>query len=69
MQFIRKHNLQKDSHPAQWFDAFFPTKLKGKKDFSVENCLWWTNTRAMMEGAGLGSKYSDFVNLDLTEFK
>ena len=69
MAFIRKHNLCVGSHPAKWFEAFFPTKAKDKKNFTVENCLRWTNTKAMMEGAGLGGKYNDFVNFDIKEFK
>ena len=55
MDFVRKYKLNKQSHPALWFDPFVPTKAKNKKDFSIENCLRWTNVRAMMEG-----KYNDF---------
>ena len=69
MPFIRKHNLRRGSHPASWFEPFFPTKAKDKKTFSIENCLRWTNTKAMMEGAGLGGKYNDFINFDINEFR
>ena len=69
MAFIRKHGLGKRSHPSKWFEPFMPTKSKNKRDFSIENCLKWTNVRALMEGAGLGGKYEDFVNFDLKEFK
>ena len=69
MEFIRKHNLEIGQHPARWFKAFLPTKVTSKNAFSIENCLRWTNTKAIMEGAGLGGKYDDFTNFDIHEFK
>ena len=35
--------------------------------FSIENCLSWTNTKARMQNAGLGGKYPDFEDFSLNE--
>ena len=70
MTFIRKNNLNVDSHPAEWFGAFVPIKSKGndQNDFSMESLNRWTNIRALMENAGgLGGKYEDFVNFSTDE--
>ena len=69
MAFIREHSLNLDSHPAEWFAAFVPIKNTTRNQvFSIENCLAWTNMKAMMENAGsLGGKYKDFENFTLPE--
>ena len=71
MNFIRKHGLNLDSHPAEWFQSFLPiTNTRRNQVFSIENCLSWTNTKAMMENAGgKGGKYNDFVPFSLDEFQ
>jgi hypothetical protein len=59
------------SHPAEWFNAFLPVKNRrhggGPTNFTIENVLSWTNTKARMMNAGLGGKYSDFVDFSLIE--
>jgi hypothetical protein len=68
MDFVRKHKLNVDSHPAHWFKAFLPIFNEGRvKEYSMENALTWTNARATMENAGLGGKYSDFTPFNLPE--
>ena len=59
IRFCRKHNLNLDSHPVDWFTDFVPVKNKRHdtvKSFTVENQLYWTNARAQMKNAGLGGK-------------
>ena len=69
-----EHSLELTSHPAQWFEAFFPikncrgvTNSYSSNAFSMENILSWTNTKAQMQNAGLGGKYPDFKNFSLDE--
>jgi hypothetical protein len=71
MTFIRKHQLNLDSHPAEWFQSFLPiTNTKRNQIFSLENCLSWTNTKAMLENAGgQGGKYHDFEPFSIVEFQ
>ena len=49
------HNINLDSHPAEWFNIFFPklrTKNTHLKAVTIEEFQSWTNTKAMMENAG-----------------
>ena len=71
MTFIRKHRLNLDSHMAEWFRSFLPIKnSKRNQIFSLENCLSWTNTKAMLENAGgQGGKYHDFEPFSIVEFQ
>ena len=70
MEFVRKHNLSLDSLPSEWFECFVPQKNNNNNDiFSIEKMNTWTNTRAMMENASLGGKYSDFVPFSVSEIK
>ena len=68
MNFIRKHNLTLNSHPALWFEAFLPIRDTGlTHSFSMEKVLSWTNLRALIDNASLGGKYKDFTNFTLDE--
>ena len=72
LDFCDEHRLDLESHPAEWFEAFLPIHNKrggnrASMQFSMENCLSWTNTKARMQNAGLGGKYSDFVDFSLDE--
>ena len=54
--------LDLDSHPVEWFKSFLPITngLGGNvlsRTFLMEDCLFWTNTKARMQNVGLGSKY------------
>ena len=69
MSFVRAHNLNVDSSPVHWFQAFLPisNNEKGVTTYSMQNALMWTNMRATMEAAGIGGKYSDFKSFTLPE--
>ena len=58
------HNINLDSHPAEWFNIFFPksrTKNTHPKSVTIEELQSWTNTNAMMENSGRrGGKYKGF---------
>ena len=72
IEWCEGKGLGLDSHPVEWFNAFLPVKNKrhggaGMSSFTMEKCLSWTNTKARMMNAGLGGKYSDFVDFSLVE--
>ena len=73
INWCKSKGLDLDSHPVHWFDAFLPVKNKRgdnsytMSNFSIENALSWTNTKAQMMNAGLGGKYDDFTNFSLME--
>ena len=69
MSFVRTHNLNVDSSPVHWFQAFLPilNNEKGVTSYSMQNALMWTNMRATMEVAGIGGKYCDFKSFTLPE--
>ena len=49
------HNINLDSHPAEWFNILFPkscTKNTHPKAVTIEEFQSWTNTNAMMANAG-----------------
>ena len=50
-------NINLDSHPAEWFNIFFPklrTKNTHTKAVTIEEFQSWTNTKAMMSNSGRG---------------
>ena len=57
-------NINLDSHPAEWFNIFFPksrTENAHTKAVTIEEFQSWTNTKAMMANAGRrGGKYKGF---------
>ena len=69
MPFVRKHKLNVESSPVHWFQAFLPVSNRdiGSGSYSLQHCLMWTNTRATLESAGIGGKYSDFTSFSLPE--
>ena len=64
LDFLFFHNINLDSHPAEWFNIFFPkshTKNTHPKAVKIEEFQSWTNTKAMMANAGRrGGKYKGF---------
>ena len=58
--FIKEHNLDEQSHPAEHFHAFMPAKAPrnsqkrrgGDQGFSFEKMASWTNTKALMFNFG-----------------
>ena len=70
IEWCESRGLSLDSHPVEWFDAFFPVKSKrqgGMNAFNVECLLSWTNAKARVMNAGLGGKYGDFEDFTLIE--
>ena len=68
--FCDKHDLDLESDPVEWFEAFVPSRNKRHSTttiFTMENVLSWTNTKARMSNAGLGGKYDDFTDFTLDE--
>ena len=58
------HNINLESHPAEWFNILFPklrTKNKTRKAVKSEEFQYWTNKKTMMINAGRrGEKYKGF---------
>ena len=58
------HNINLDSHPAEWFIIFFPklpTKNTHPKAVTIEDFQSWTNTKSMIENSGRRwGKYNGF---------
>ena len=74
IDWCKENKLDLTSHPAEWFEAFLPIRNKQGDNqrsmkFSIQNLLSWTNTKAHMQSAGLGTgTYDDFKNFELNEF-
>ena len=64
LDFLFLQNINLDSHPAEWFNIFFPklhTKNTHPKAVTIEELQSWTNTKEMMANAGRrGVKYKGF---------
>ena len=69
IQWIKKNKLSLSSHPAEWFDCFFPRHKHGHDThpFCVSSLCSWTNTKAVMSNAALGGKYNDYANFSMNE--
>ena len=62
-RFIEKHNLDVDSEPSDWFEAFLPRYL-------IDRWTSYTNTKAMMVNAGQeGQLYPDYEQFTCNELK
>jgi len=51
LSYLFEEGLGFDSHPANWFDLFFPSKRTKKthsKAITMDEYTAWTNTKAMM---------------------
>ena len=72
LEHLFKQGLGFDSHPAEWFDLFFPAKrTKGThpKAVTMDDMTAWLNVKAKMANAGKGGgKYKGFVDFDKHEF-
>ena len=74
IDWCKENKLDLTSHPAEWFQAFLPIRNKqgdnqGSMKCSIQNLMSWTNTKAHMQSAGLGTgTYDDFKNFELNEF-
>lgn len=61
--FIEKNNLNCESSPIQWFEAFLP-------NFLIENWTSYINTKALLANAGqAGKMYPDFKPFTCDELK
>ena len=71
IEFLREKGIDLTSHPADWFDIFFPKdRVKGTdpKQVTVDELTSWTNTKAMICNAGKrGGRYSRFVDFSKPE--
>ena len=67
LDFLFLHNINLDSHPAEWFNIFFPklrTKNTHLKAVTIEEFQSWTYTKAMMSNAERrGVKYKGFEDV------
>ena len=72
LEHLFEQGLGFDSHPAEWFDLFFPAKcIKGThpKAVTMDDMTAWLNVKAKMANAGKGGgKYKGFVDFDKREF-
>ena len=71
IEFLHSHGINLQSHPAQWFDIFFPRKRERTthpKAVTFDELTGWTNTKALMQNAGVGGgKYKNFKNFSSQE--
>ena len=71
LEFLFSNGIRFDSHPADWFNLFFPNKRSQKthpKAVTMDELTAWTNTKALMLNAGVGGgKYSRFINFTKDE--
>ena len=61
IDFIKKHKLGFDSHPADWLDAFFPREKTNNCHISIHNLTSWTNMKAWL------TKGSQIKNFEINE--
>ena len=74
IEYLHLNNIDIDSHPAEWYELFLPTRIKQKDNFAtkctLEDIMAWTNTKALMMNAGkIGGMYSRFNNFTISEIK
>jgi hypothetical protein len=81
--FLKRYGLNNKSHPMDWFTAFMPLTPDANKEdpavvnvkgdchtkFAVSNWTTYSNTKAMLNGAGeeghiFAGKHSSFTNRD-----
>ena len=71
IDFLFLHNINLDFHPGEWFNILFPklrTKNTHLKSVTIEELQYWTNTKAMMENAGMrGGEYKGFEDFTKKE--
>ena len=73
--FLTQHNLTKDSHPAEFVEAFLPLKVNKYKNktnipyMSLTECQQWTNMKALLANAGSEDCYKDFKPFTVKEIQ
>ena len=71
IEYLFENNVGLDSHPADWFELFFPKKRERQthpKSVTMDEYTAWLNTKALMSNAGAGGgKYKNFENFTSTE--
>ena len=73
--FMKKHDLNENSHPAEWFEAFLPwVKTKqhkhSKTEISLDDMCTWTYDKSCMANAGKGgSIYQNFTKFSVDEIQ
>ena len=71
IEFLIANGIGLESHPADWFDIFFPKKRTRKthpKAVTIDELTAWTNTKAVINNSGkVGGKYKGFVNFSSSE--
>ena len=71
IEYLFQNNVGLDSHPADWFEIFFPKKRERQthpKAVTMDEYTAWLNTKALMLNAGDGGgKYKNFKNFSSTE--
>ena len=67
--FLRKHNLDALSHPADWMAPFWLRKSTNGR-FSVGQCTTNSNLKATLMNAGKGGlSYADFTDFNVDEMQ
>ena len=71
LEYLSANGIDKDSHPADWFNLFFPMdrdKNTHPKTVTIDELTSWTNTKAMIANAGRrGGRYGRFVDFSKVE--
>ena len=71
IEYLHKKGIDLDSHPADWFNIFFPKKRERDthpKAVTMDELTAWLNTKALMLNAGAGGGiYKNFKNFSKSE--
>ena len=68
--FMLKHGLTHESHPADIFYAFLPTHSNERDVMSISKIRTWTNAKAQLMGAGPGGhQYPTFEPFSMDEIR
>jgi hypothetical protein len=71
-KFKKNHKLTSLSSPEEFFNAVLPLKNNmhnGKEYLSFDLLTKWTNTKAILAGAGLGTCYPEFTPFTINEIR
>ena len=72
-EFLFKHEIGLDSHPAEWFAPWLPFHRKPDMDpkiVTIQDLTTWSNTKAILSNAGTGGgSYKDFRQFTMNEVR
>ena len=70
VDFFHRRGINTDSHPADWYNCFFPIKRIPSDEVSavsIAEITSWTNKKALLDNAGAGGRYRRFHPFSIKE--